>query len=179
MKALKVKRSMPKAATLRRLINLWPPFLFAGIRVLEFDSDFDHVRVRLRSRLLTRNYVGTHFGGSLFAMTDPFWMLLMMRRLGHGYRVWDRAASIEFIAAVREPVYASLVLPEHCVGAIQHACRSGEPVTRWFEAPIETADGVLVARVRKQLFVRAHRVEECQSESNPARPVDTDVTGLT
>jgi hypothetical protein len=75
------------ARTLRRALNLWPPFLFAGIRVADIGDDFRHARVELRMRPWNRNYVGTHFGGSLFAMTDPFWMLLVMNAIGDDHIV--------------------------------------------------------------------------------------------
>src|SRR3546814_10591719 len=84
------------ASTLRRVLNVWPPFLFAGIRVRTISDDYRHARVELRQRWYNRNFVGTHFGGSLFAMTDPFWMIMTMQALGDGYIVWDKAATIEF-----------------------------------------------------------------------------------
>ena len=85
-----------KASRLRRLLAFWPPFLCTGIRVARLDDDFRFARVELRQRWYNRNYVGTHFGGSLFAMTDPFWMILLLRRLGDDYRVWDQAGEIRF-----------------------------------------------------------------------------------
>ena len=148
---------MMRATTFRRLINLWPPFLFAGIHVLELDPGFRFVRVRLRCGLLNRNYVGTHFGGSLFAMTDPFWMLLMLRRLGPGYMVWDLAASIEFLKASREPVYAEFLLTDQQVLEIHDASQNGAPVKPWFETDVSTASCEVIARVRKQLYVRLKR----------------------
>ncbi len=57
---------------LRHLFNVWPPFLLSGIHVTRLSNDWRHVEVELRLRPWNRNYVGTHFGGSLFAMTDPF-----------------------------------------------------------------------------------------------------------
>lgn len=148
---------MLRATTMRRLINLWPPFLCTGIRVVEIDREFRRAEVRLRRGLLNRNYVGTHFGGSLFAMADPFWMLLMMHQLGPGYRVWDRSAAIDFDAAVHETVYASFALREDVVNEIRMACRQGAAVTRWFETDVTTASGKLVARVRKQLHIRLRK----------------------
>ena len=73
---------------LRWGMNLWPPYLGAGIRVRDIARDWSSATVELRSRVLNRNYVGTHFGGSLFAMTDPFYALLLMHRLGERYLVW-------------------------------------------------------------------------------------------
>ncbi|WP_235585464.1 DUF4442 domain-containing protein [Serinicoccus chungangensis] len=79
---LKALATSPRA--LRLGMNLWPPFLGSGIRVVRMDADLRHVRVRLRHTPLTTNYVGTLFGGSLFAMTDPFWMLMVLRDWARG-----------------------------------------------------------------------------------------------
>jgi hypothetical protein len=58
---------------LRRAMNLWPPYLFTGVRVLHIADDWSEVRVALRLRRWNRNYVGTQFGGSLSpaAAGDP------------------------------------------------------------------------------------------------------------
>ena len=66
-----------KPSTLRHVFNFWPPFLFAGIHVTRMSADWREARVDLRMRQWTKNYVGSHFGGSLFSMTDPFWMILV------------------------------------------------------------------------------------------------------
>ena len=87
-----------RASTFRRLMNLWPPFLFNSIRVQHVSEDWSELRVVLRLRPWNRNYVRTQFGGNLFAMTDPFWMLLTMHQLGNDYFVWDKAGAIDFVA---------------------------------------------------------------------------------
>ena len=53
--------------------------------------------VQMRLRFYNRNYVGTHYGGNLFTMTDPFHMIMLMHRLGPGYNVWDQKAEITFL----------------------------------------------------------------------------------
>ncbi len=145
------------ARTLRRALNLWPPFLFTGIHVARLDEDFRGARVELRMRPWNRNYVGTHFGGSLFAMTDPFWMLLVMHRIGDGYIVWDKAATIEFEKPGRGLVSAEFRLEDAVVEELRAAAAGGDKVLRWFEAPVRDAQGDVVARVRKQLYVRRKR----------------------
>ena len=142
---------------LRRVLRWWPPYVFSGIRVLEIADDWSSARIELRRRWYTANYVGTHFGGSLFAMTDPFWMILVMETLGRDYVVWDKAADIEFIKAVREPVYAQIRVDPVAIAELRSATASGEKVLRWFETEIRTAAGELVARSRKQLHVRLKR----------------------
>ena len=135
-------------------MNLWPPYLGAGIRVRDIARDWSSATVELRSRVLNRNYVGTHFGGSLFAMTDPFYALLLMHRLGERYLVWDQAASIEFIAPARGTVSATFVLPRERVEAIRAQAAGGEKVLPEFEDEIRDRAGEIVARVRKTLYVR-------------------------
>ena len=135
-------------------MNLWPPFLCAGIRVLEIADDWSRARVMLRRHWYNRNYVGTHFGGSLFAMTDPFWMLLVMNRLGGDYIVWDKAAEIEFVAPGRADVFAEFAIDACVLDEIRAATSTGEKHLRWFETDVKTAAGDVVARMRKQLYMR-------------------------
>jgi acyl-coenzyme A thioesterase PaaI-like protein len=135
-------------------VNLWPPFLFTGIRVIEITEDWSRVTVRLGLHRWNRNYVGTHFGGSLFAMTDPWWMLLALHRLGRRYLVWDKAGAIDFVAPGKADVYAQFVLEESVVEELRAAAADGSKVLRWFEVDVKTTDGTVVARVRKQLYVR-------------------------
>ena len=94
------------------------------------------------------------FGGSLFAMTDPFWMIMMLRNLGPGYVVWDRAAEIDFVSPGRTAVTAEFVLDPAVVEEVRAAADAGERVVRWFGTDVVGTDGVVVARVRKQLYVR-------------------------
>ena len=142
------------ARKLRRLFLFYPPFVFSGITVLEIADDFSRARVRLRRHWFNANYVGTHFGGALFAMTDPFWMILVMQTLGREYIVWDKAAEIEFVAAKREDVFAEFVIDPAAIAELRAAAAAGGKTLRWFETEIRTAGGDVVARVRKQLYVR-------------------------
>lgn len=141
----------------RLLFNLWPPFLFTGIRVTAIDASFRHARVELRQRWFNRNYVGTHFGGSLFAMTDPFWMILTLRALGSDHVVWDKAAEIEFVRPGRGTVSASFDLDDATVETIRAATADGSKHLHWFTTDVLDASGELVARVRKQIYVRRKR----------------------
>jgi hypothetical protein len=142
------------ARGLRRVLNLWPPFLFTGIRVTGLADDFRRARVELRLRPWNRNAVGTHFGGSLFAMTDPFWMLLVMRGLGRDYLVWDRAGTIEFLKPGRGVVHADFELDDTTLDAIRSETADGARHLRWFETPVVDEAGDTVALVRKQVYVR-------------------------
>jgi hypothetical protein len=143
-----------RASTFRRLMNLWPPFLCNAIRVQYVSDDYTEARVVLRLRPWNRNYVKSQFGGNLFAMTDPFWMLLVMQQLGSDYYVWDKAGAIDFVAPGREDVYAHFKLIPAVVDELRQDAAGGGKVLRWFETDIVTGSGQVVARVRKQIYVR-------------------------
>lgn len=143
-----------KASVFRFGLNVWPPFLFTGIHVAELTPDYRHARVELRMRFWNRNYVGTHFGGSLFAMTDPFWMLLVLHQLGRDHYVWDKAAEIEFVKPGRGTVWTRFDLDDATLAGLRQAASGGGKVLHWFENEILDAQGEVVARVRKQVYVR-------------------------
>ena len=148
---------MTSAARLKLLLSVWPPFRFAGVRVLRFDDDYRHAKVKLGLHWYNRNYVRTHFGGSLFSMTDPFWMIMVMHCLGSDYIVWDKAGEIDFVAPGREDVFAEFTVTDTMLDELRAATADGEKHLRWFETEVKTASGELIAKVRKQLYVRRKR----------------------
>jgi acyl-coenzyme A thioesterase PaaI-like protein len=139
---------------LRWGMNFWPPFRGAGIRVRHLAADWSEARVELRHGLLNRNFVGTHYGGSLFSMTDPFYALMLIHRLGDRYLVWDQSAAIDFVAPGRGRVTATFVLNEQQVQSIRDQAAGGEKVLPQFDVEVKDEAGALVARVRKTLYVR-------------------------
>ena len=143
-----------KASTLRRGMNFWPPFLASGIHVTNISPDWRYVRVELRARPWNRNYVGTHFGGSLFAMTDPFWMIPVKECLGSDYFVWDQAAEIEFVKPGKGTVHAEFRITDEMLDEIRAATADGGKYLRWCPVDVIDAGGDVVARVRKQIYVR-------------------------
>jgi acyl-coenzyme A thioesterase PaaI-like protein len=142
---------------MRRLFNLWPPFRGAGIRVRDIAADFRSATVELRMRLFNRNAVGTHFGGSLFAMTDPFFMIMMMRNLGPGYIVWDKAGAVRFLKPARGTVVARFELPEERIAEAREKTATGEKHEPQFSVAIVDEQGVTVAEVDKTLYIRRKR----------------------
>ena len=145
---------MINANLLRRGMNIWPPFLGAGITVEHIAKDFRHAKVRLKHGLLNRNIVGVHFGGSLFAMTDPFFMMMVSQNIGKGYIVWDQAAKIEFLKPGKGTVHASFELTQEQIDDIISAAESGNKIFRDFVADVKDKEEDVVARITKTLYIR-------------------------
>lgn len=148
------KKVLKDPRLLRLGMNVWPPFVGAGIEVEALDKDFRYVRVALKSTIFNRNYVGTHFGGSLFAMTDPFFMLMLIRNMGNNYYIWDRSSSIEFIAPGKGKVTAEMRISDEDLHRMRGATEAGEKYECDFITEVVDGDGQLVARVKKRIYAR-------------------------
>ena len=142
------------ARRLHRRINLYPPYLGAGVRVTRMSDDFHDVEVEMPLRFYNRNYVGTHFGGSLYSMVDPFYMLMLMNILGPDYIVWDKAASIRFKKPGKGVMKASFHLSEEKISEIRAAADTQPKVEPQFQVIVKDAEGNVVAEVDKLLYVK-------------------------
>lgn len=139
---------------MRLVMNLWPPFLGAGIRVRRLDPDWRAVDVEMKLRFWNANFVGTHYGGSLYSMTDPFYMLMLIANLGEGYIVWDKSASIRFRKPGKGKMLASFRLSQEQIEAIQRQLETQEKVEPAYLVEIKNQTGEVVAEVQKLLHVR-------------------------
>lgn len=145
------------ANLLRRGMNMWPPFWGAGIRVEEIAQNYRTVRVRLKLGLTNRNSMGVHFGGSLFSMTDPFFMIMIQENLGKAYTVWDQAAKIEFLKPGRGTVRAKFELTQAQIDELIALAASGEKVLKDFVVEVIDEEGDVVTRIVKTIYVRKKR----------------------
>lgn len=143
-----------KAGVFRHLVSLWPPLLFAGIRARVIREDYRYIEVAMKLRWYNRNYVGVHFGGSLFAMTDPWYMLMLMHNLGRDYYVWDKRGTIEYIAPGRGEVRASFYIDDAILEEIRERTASGEKYLPEFHIDIRDEQEQVIARVHRVLYVR-------------------------
>jgi len=139
---------------LRWLINLWPPFLGAGIRVTRLQPDWRAVDVEMKLRFWNSNYVGTHFGGSLYAMTDPFYMLMLIENLGQDYIVWDKSASVRFRQPGKGKVFAAFRLSDQQVEELRRELKTQEKIEPIFAVDVKDETGAVIAEVQQVLHIR-------------------------
>lgn len=139
---------------LKLLLNLYPPYLAAGIRVTHIDPEWRELHVSMKLRWYNRNAVGTHFGGSLYSMIDPHLMLLLMQLLGSDYAVWDKAASIEFRKPGRGRVRSIIRISDEDLQQISEETAKGSVYRPEFTVDILDQNDQVVARAQKVLHIR-------------------------
>lgn len=151
------------ANRLKSILNWWPPFWGAGIRVVEIQNDFRYARVQMPLRFYNQNYVGVHFGGSLYAMCDPFYMLLLINVLNNttktsgkksgDFIVWDKAASIEYV----KPGIGTMTAEFRITDEILNSIYAMKPNTKQFiDLTVNVTDekGDIVAKLIKTEYVK-------------------------
>ncbi|MFZ0818722.1 MAG: DUF4442 domain-containing protein [Candidatus Acidiferrales bacterium] len=145
------------AKKLRRRVNMYPPYLGAGVRVKHVSEDFRSIEVEMPLRWWNKNLVGTHFGGSLYSMCDPFYMIMLIHNLGPDYVVWDKAATIRFKKPGKGLMRAKFELTKDRVEEIRTAADHGEKVEPMFQVVVRDAEENVVAEVDKLLWVRKRK----------------------
>lgn len=138
----------------KTMLNLYLPFLGAGIRVEGVDRNFHWVEVSLRQNLFNTNYVGVHFGGSIYAMCDPFYMFILMRHLGRDCIVWDKSARVEFLKPGRGKVRARFEIPPAEIERIRETVVQQRKMDVHFTCVVVDESGSPIAKVEKTLYVR-------------------------
>ncbi len=153
-----MRRWKPSARLLRLGLLLYPPLVGAGIRVKRISADFREIDVQMKRRWWNVNYVGTHYGGSLYSMTDPFYMLMLLHNLGRDYTVWDKAASIRFRRPGKGTVRAQFRLTPELLDELRAQLRRQEKIEPVFVVEVVDDAGEVVARVEKVIHIRNKEV---------------------
>lgn len=139
---------------LEKIINFYGPFLGAGVKLDKMTKDYRHAKVSMKLTFYNKNYMGTQFGGSLYAMVDPWYMLMLIKNLGRDYIVWDKAATINFRKPGKDTVYAEFNLTEAHLEEIRATLVTQNKMDYIFKVEIKDKEGKLIAEVDKVLYIR-------------------------
>lgn len=86
--------------------NWSPMYRRSSGKIIFISKDLLQIRIKLAYSYKNKNFVGSIFGGSMFAAIDPIPMIQLMQLLGDDYVVWDKSAEIYFKRPAREVLYA-------------------------------------------------------------------------
>lgn len=144
-----------KFRKLIKRVNIYPPYLGMGVRVHSVSEDFTRFEVELRSRWYNRNLFGTHFGGSLYSMCDPFYVFILMMNLGKDYIVWDKSAEIQFLKPAKGKILGVFEIDPARIEEIRREVDRLGKNTYHFDAELLDEQGAVIARISKEVYVRA------------------------
>jgi acyl-coenzyme A thioesterase PaaI-like protein len=138
-------------------LNAYPPYVAAGIRITDVAPDVSRIVVQMSLLPWNRNFFGTHFGGSLYSMCDPFFLFQAHFNLGDDYVVWDKTASIRFMKPGKGTVKAVFEMPSSKIEELRSLAAGGLKVEPTFVVEVKDDTGDVVAHVEKVLYIRLKR----------------------
>ena len=139
---------------LKFVLNLYPPYFGAGIRVTHIGDDWLEIHVAMKLRWFNRNMVRTHFGGSLFAMAEPHPMLMLLQLLGKDYLVWYKGGAIEFVKPGRGTVRSVVKISEQDLLTIKANTMDGSRYLPEFNFQVVDEENEVVANIKKTVYIR-------------------------
>ena len=151
---------------LKMRINTYAPYIGAGIKIEHINLDQGLCVVSMGLNSLNKNIVGTQFGGSLYSMVDPFYMLMLMHQLGSSYVVWDKSSHIDFVAPGNSKVTARMKIPSDEIKTIQDLAKDGEPVFREYKVDIVDEQQKIIATVTKTIYIRLRKYSKSKDQIN-------------
>ena len=134
--------------------NLIPAYWGTGARVTFIAADFRDVRVDLPLSWRTRNYVGTIFGGSMYAAVDPVYMVMLIRNLGRDYVVWDKTATIRFRKPGRGTLHARFTLSSEQLDDVRRQVAAKGRVDCVYSVVLTDRAGAIHAEIEKTIHIR-------------------------
>lgn len=149
---------------LMKLLRWWPPYLASGIKVRSLNENFTKLTVEMKQTFYNTNYVGCHYGGSLYSICDPFYMFMLLQHLSKDHIVWDKAAHIEFIAPGKGTVHADFEISLDQIEDFKNQTLEQFKIEPKFYCNVLDEKGDLVAKVEKTLYIRRKDAKERFSE---------------
>lgn len=134
-------------------LNLWPCLRRTGGRVVYLAEDFTHLTIRLSLNWKTRNVVGTIFGGSMYASTDPYFMLMLMKILGDQYVVWDKGCSIRFKRPAKKTITADFIVTPDMLHSVRTQVAANNEYDFTWTIQYKDKEGVVYAEFDKIIYV--------------------------
>ncbi|CAN5336746.1 hypothetical protein BH18ACI2_BH18ACI2_00910 [soil metagenome] len=138
---------------LRWKFNLFPAYVGTGARVTYIADDFSEIQIKLPLTWRTRNYVGTIFGGSMYAAIDPMYMVMLIQMLGRDYVVWDKAATINFKRPGRTTLYAKFAVVAAEVAQIKTELMHDKSIEKIYQVELVDDAGKVHAKVEKTIYI--------------------------
>jgi len=143
-----------KSRLKRTIFNFFPAFWSTGAKVTYLAADYKEVHLKLPLSWRTRNYVGTIFGGSMFASTDVLYFLLVLKNIGDDYIVWDKASSVRFRKPGKGTLYAKAIISDEEIEMIKKELQNTDKIDRIFHLDLIDEAGDVCASIEKTIHIQ-------------------------
>jgi acyl-coenzyme A thioesterase PaaI-like protein len=139
----------------RRRLELYPPFLLMGVKVIEISDEWRVVRMNLPLTALSRNMGDSMFGGNQASLADPI-AALACARVFPGHAVWTRALRVDFRREGRTDLELRFAFPPELERGIREELAERGRSTPTFEYGYYLSDGTLCTWIHNTVAIRPY-----------------------
>ena len=142
---------------LKRMLNLWFPFLVNRISIISIADDFQNMHVCLKHSFWNRNPNKSIWGGSIASAMDPFFPILMKQILlqkGILTDFYSRAVNIQFIKMVKSDVTFQFSISDEKVVQAEKDLDQNGKYEGWHSVEGIASNGKVCVKGEVQIFLR-------------------------
>lgn len=146
-----------KPIELKRMLNLWFPFLVNRISIISISDDFYQMEVRLRHSFWNRNPNKSIWGGSIASAMDPFFPVILKQILlkkGIETDFFSQAINVQFLKMVKSDVTFHFRINEDEITKAEEALIKKGKYSGWHSVEGISAQNEVCVKGKVQIFLR-------------------------
>ena len=133
--------------------NFSPMYRRSVGKITFVSKDLHTVKVEIPLNFKNSNYEGSIFGGSLFAATDPIFMIQLIQILGDEYIVWDKSANIKYKRPARSKAFATFEFSKNEIESIKLEVAQSKKMDLIKHLNIVSEEGEVFAELSKTMYI--------------------------
>ena len=146
-----------KPGELKRMLNLWFPFLLNRIRIIFIADDFYAMRVMLKHSFWNRNPNKSLWGGSITSALDPFYPIMIkqiMLQKGIKTDFYSKAIHVEFLKQANTNLIFEFQINDNEIKKINTALEKNGKYDDWHSIIGLDIDGKICVKSKIQVYLR-------------------------
>ncbi len=140
-----------------KLLELYPPFLFMGLRIESVSKDYRKLVASVPTRWYGLNLHGSMFGGNMCSAADPL-PALMCARIFTGVDVWTKACAVEFNKPARGRIAMKIEITDADIAEIQKQLDEKGKAKHCFEFDFWDRGGISIAKIKNTVYLKKRAV---------------------
>ena len=142
---------------LKRMLNLWLPFMLNQIRIISISQDFYKINVKLKYSLFNKSPNKFIWGGSISSALDPFFPIMMKQiilKKGIYTDFYSKAMHINFLKMAKSDLSFNFIINKKEVILAKESLNNNNKYDGWHIVEGIDTDGNVCVVGKIQVYLR-------------------------
>ena len=133
--------------------NISPMYRRTTGKITFVSADLLQIDIKIPLSIKNKNYVGSIFGGSLYAATDPIFMIQLLHILGNNYVVWDKASTVRYKRPAFSDAFVTFRFTLEEIAQIKKDVETKKELEIIKELNITDTNGLVFTELTKTIYI--------------------------